>query len=106
MQYATLKPLPQLINIVSFDARARHFLQTRSDLFPEDVQRLELAALRAPQMGKRAERRAFLQVLKQLEGIRQCVDASGTALWWNEWRNTHAFNRSFDDAKDLDEKVA
>jgi hypothetical protein len=84
-------------------------LLLRQQFFPADVQRLELAVMRPPNLGRPAERAAFLQALTRLESVPNCTGQSAetSQFWWRQWRteaNASGHGDEFE-RMDLDEKV-
>lgn len=100
---ALLTIIFQLINIVTFDSPSRPFLLLRSEYFPEDVSRLDLASTNPPNMGNRTQRDAFIRTIKDFENS-TCVNGRNfTEFWYFEWEN-YIRNMGFENSlMDLDQ---
>ena len=81
----------------------------RQQFFPADVQRLELAVMRPPNLGRPQQRAAFLQALNRLESVPNCTGqlAETSQFWWRQWRDEVIASGHGDefDRMDLDEEV-
>ncbi|KHN77367.1 Patched domain-containing protein 3 [Toxocara canis] len=71
-----------LVNLIQKDSPSRRFLEIRSQLFPDDVSKLDVAVMHPPNMGDPVQRKLFLTALNDLEHTSCSLGRNGTDFWY------------------------
>lgn len=96
----------QLINVLTEDSPAKRFIELRTEYFRSEVDKLDVAILRPPNMGNRSRRDGFLQALNQLETTDCSAGRSGTDFWFFRYQDYFATLGFGPFTEDLDEEEA
>lgn len=72
----------QPVNIIRKDSPSRRFFEIRSQLFPEDVSKIDVAIMHPPNMGNEEQRNKFLAALEEVENSVCSRGRNSTDFWY------------------------